>query len=185
MERKKKNIVELTNCSASEYRGMEKLPFRVMTDSVRSMYNIGAVFRTADAFMVEEVILAGISGVPPHPEIAKTALGAEESVAWRHVDDAVAAATELKKEGWRICVLEQTHGSIPLEDFEINDDGKYLLIVGNEVEGVNQRLVDICDFVLEIPQHGVKHSLNVSSSASIAMWHFTVMMNRRHSSGVS
>lgn len=179
MERRKKNIVELTNCSASEYRGMEKLSFRVMTDNVRSMYNIGAVFRTADAFMVEEVILAGISGVPPHPEIAKTALGAEESVAWRHVDDAVAAAAALKEEGWRICVLEQTHGSIPLDEFQIEDGGRYLLIVGNEVEGVDQRLVDMSDHVLEIPQHGVKHSLNVSSSASIAMWHFAVMMNRR------
>ena len=170
MERRKKNIVELTRCSVEEYRGMGKLPLRVMCDNIRSMYNIGAIFRTSDAFCVEEVILAGISGRPPHPEIAKTALGAEESVRWRHVEDAVEEARRLQGEGWKVCVLEQTHNSQALQDFRAERGSRYLLIAGNEVEGVDQRLVDMADHVLEIPQCGVKHSLNVSSSASIALW---------------
>ena len=172
MERRKKNIVELTNCSVREYREMEKLPLRVVADNVRSMYNIGAIFRTSDAFLVDEIILCGISGCPPHPEIAKTALGAEETVRWRHADDPLAVITALKQEGWTICVLEQTHNSIALQRFHPESDRKYVIIAGNEVEGVDQRLIDTCDIVLEIPQHGVKHSLNVSSSASIALWHF-------------
>lgn len=173
VDRKKKNIVELTNCSVSEYKVKEKLPLRVLTDNVRSMYNIGAIFRTSDAFLVEEIILGGISGCPPHPEIAKTALGAEETVAWRHVEDAVEEALRLKEEGWKICTLEQAHNSVALQDFKPGATmEKYVLIVGNEVEGVDQRLVDMSDVVLEIPQHGIKHSLNVSSSASIALWHF-------------
>lgn len=173
VDRRKKNIVELTNCSVSEYKGKEKLPLRVLTDNVRSMYNIGAIFRTSDAFLVDEIILGGISGCPPHPEIAKTALGAEETVAWRHVEDAVEETLRLKEEGWKICTLEQTHNSLSLNDFKPGGGReKYVIIVGNEVEGVNQRLVDLSDVVLEIPQHGIKHSLNVSSSASIALWHF-------------
>lgn len=171
-DRKKKSIIELTNCSAQEYRGLRKLPLRVITDNVRSMYNIGAVFRTSDAFLVDEIILGGISGCPPHPEIAKTALGAEDTVAWRHVDDVVAESARLKEEGWKICCLEQTHGSIPLECLKTQASERYILVVGNEVEGVDQRIVDISDIVLEIPQFGVKHSLNVSSSASIALWEF-------------
>lgn len=172
MNRKKKNIVELTNCSAKEYKELKKLPLKVMADNVRSMYNIGAIFRTSDAFLVDEIILAGISGCPPHPEITKTALGAEETVNWRHCENAVEEVRKLKDEGWKICVLEQTHNSVPLQEFHPDQDAKYLLIAGNEVEGVDQRLVDLSDTVLEIPQYGVKHSLNVSSSASIALWHF-------------
>ncbi len=149
----------------------------MLTDNVRSMYNIGAIFRTADAFLVEEIILGGISGCPPHPEIAKTALGAEETVSWRHVDDAVSEIGRLKEDGWKICVLEQTHGSIPLDKFETKEGERYLLIVGNEVDGVDQRLVDLSDYVLEIPQYGVKHSLNVSSSASIALWQLVSLIN--------
>lgn len=171
MDRKKKSIVELTNCSVAEYKGIDKLPIKVVTDNVRSMYNIGSIFRTSDAFLVDEIILGGISGCPPHPEITKTALGAEETVEWRHVEDAVAAVKELKEQGWTICTLEQTHNSTPLGDFRPQRGARYVLIVGNEVEGVDQRLVDMSDIVLEIPQHGVKHSLNVSSSASIALWH--------------
>ena len=174
MDHRKKNIVELTRCSVEEYRGMRKLPIRVMADNIRSMYNIGAIFRTSDAFCVDEVILAGISGCPPHPEISKTALGAEESVRWRHVDDAVAEALRLKEEGWKVCVLEQTHNSMMLQDFKVDPEERYLLVAGNEVEGVQQRLVDLADAVLEIPQCGVKHSLNVSSSASILLWHFYI-----------
>lgn len=177
MNRKKKNIVELTNCSVSEYRHLEKLPLRVVADNVRSMYNIGAVFRTSDAFLVDKILLCGISGCPPHPEIAKTALGAEETVSWEHCDDAVEAVKKLKGEGWKICVLEQTHNSVPLQQFRPVKGERYALIIGNEVEGVDQRLVDMSDTVLEIPQYGVKHSLNVSSSASIALWQFFIHLH--------
>lgn len=172
---RKKNIIELTRCSQEEYRSKEKLPVAVMTDNVRSMHNIGSIFRTADAFLVKEMILAGISGCPPHPEITKTALGAEESVEWRHVEDAFEEVKRMKEDGWRICVLEQVHGSQPLPCFRRQPDQRYLLVVGNEVSGVDQRIVDEADCVLEIPQHGTKHSLNVSVSAAIALYQLTVI----------
>lgn len=176
MDRKKKNIIELTNCSVRQYKEREKFPIAVLLDNVRSMYNVGAIFRTADAFLLKELILAGITGTPPHPEITKTALGAEESVDWRHVADAFEEASRMKKEGWRICVLEQTHNSIMLQNFQPTERDKYLLVVGNEVDGVDQRIVDIADIVLEIPQYGVKHSLNVSVSAGIALWQMVTGM---------
>lgn len=171
MERKKKNIIELTNCSLGEYACLKKRNIAVLTDDVRSMHNVGSIFRTADAFLIKEIILGGISGCPPHPEISKTALGAEESVEWRHADDSLEEVLRLKGEGWIVCVLEQAHNSIPLQNFEVPKGKKLLLIVGNEVKGVDQRIVDCADYVLEIPQSGVKHSLNVSVSAGIAMWH--------------
>ena len=170
MDREKKNIFELTNCSVSQYLQMEKLPVAVLLDNVRSMYNVGSVFRTSDAFLISEVILCGITGCPPHPEISKTALGAEESVKWRYCESALTAVKDMKKEGWLICVLEQAHGSIPLQNFIPSSDLKYLLVAGNEVEGVSQEIVDLADIILEIPQHGVKHSLNVSVSVGIALW---------------
>ena len=116
------------------------MPVKVLADNVRSMYNIGAVFRTSDAFLVDEIVLGGISGCPPHPEISKTALGAEDTVGWRHVDDTVAEVRRLKAEGWRICTLEQTHNSTRLGDFQPLSGERYVLVVGNEVEGVDQRL---------------------------------------------
>lgn len=176
MERKKKNILELTRCSVADYREIPKIGLRVMADNVRSMHNIGSLFRTSDAFKVDEVILGGISGTPPHTEISKTALGAEDSVAWRHVDSSIDEARRLKGEGWKICCLEQTHNSVPLCDFIPEMGERYLLIVGNEVHGVQQELVDMCDTVLEIPQEGTKHSLNVAASAAIAIWHFYIAL---------
>lgn len=170
MERRKKNIIELTNCSVKEYKVKNKFPVAVLLDNVRSMYNVGAIFRTADAFLIDKVILAGITGKPPHPEITKTALGAEESVEWCHVKDAFQESLKLKEEGWKICVLEQVHESIPLQDFIPDFKNKYLLVAGNEVSGVDQKIVDIADIILEIPQGGVKHSLNVSVSTGIALW---------------
>lgn len=170
--REKKNIIELSNCSVEEYRGLKKIPVKVLADNVRSLYNIGAIFRTSDAFLIDEFILCGISGCPPHPEISKTALGAEDSVRWSYVENAGEKVAALKAEGWRICCLEQTHDSVMLDDFKVERNEKYVLVLGNEVEGVNQQIVDIADVVLEIPQCGVKHSLNVSSSGSIALWHF-------------
>lgn len=170
---KKKNIVELTRCSVEEYHRMEKRPLIVVTDNVRSMHNIGSIFRTADAFLIKEIILGGISGTPPHPEISKTALGAEETVDWCHVKDTFEEVKKLKGEGWKICVLEQAHGSILLNEFKAPKDEKLVLAVGNEVSGVDQRIVDIADYVLEIPQFGTKHSLNVSVSAGIAIYQLT------------
>lgn len=173
MEHRKKNILELTRCSVEEYHGLKKRPLTVVTDNVRSMHNIGSIFRTSDAFLIEEIILGGISGTPPHPEISKTAIGAEDSVAWRHVKDTFREVERLKSEGWKICSLEQTHNSIPLNEFKPGNGERIVLVVGNEVSGVDQRIVDISDCILEIPQYGTKHSLNVSVSTGIALYHLT------------
>lgn len=171
-ERRKKTIGELTRVSCEGYRDIEKLPVIVLADNVRSMHNIGSMFRTADAFLMRGLLLCGISGIPPHPDISKTALGAERSVMWRHEESALDAICELKKEGWKICVAEQTVGSISLEKFLPDKNERYVLVMGNEVEGVDARIVEMADICLEIPQCGVKHSLNVSVCAGIMMWHF-------------
>lgn len=168
----KKSIVELARLSSEEYRRLRKLPVRVMADSVRSMHNIGAIFRTADAFRMDSVVLCGISGRPPHPDLHKTALGAEDTVEWTYAPDALAEARRLRAEGWKLCVVEQTAGSIPLADYAPAADERYVIVMGNEVEGVAQAIADEADVVLEIPQEGTKHSLNVSVCAGIVMWHF-------------
>lgn len=178
MSHLKKNIVELTRCGVETYKDIEKLPIRILSDNVRSMHNIGSIFRTSDAFLIDKVVLAGISGRPPHPEITKTALGAEESVDWEYVKDASDYCRSLQKEGWIICSLEQAHDSVPLNDFRPEKGKSYLIVAGNEVEGVAQEIVDMSDVVLEIPQCGVKHSLNVSVSAGIALWHFFSHLRR-------
>lgn len=172
----KKTIGELTNCSVEEYRTVEKLPFAVLLDNVRSMQNVGSILRTSDAFLVGEVIMAGITGIPPHKEISKTALGAEDSVSWRYVDDAVKECRRMKADGWTVCVLEQAHGSIDLMEFLTEEGKKYLLVVGNEVSGVDQGIVDMADVILEIPMRGVKHSLNVAVSAGMAIWKISCAM---------
>lgn len=154
------------------FRESRKMPLTVVLDNVRSLNNIGAVFRTSDAFAVREICLCGISAPPPSPEIHKTALGAEESVAWRYFPTTLEAIKDLKNEGVRVCALELTHNSVPLQDFIPEHDGKYALVVGNEVLGVDEEVLAECDFCLEIPQQGTKHSLNVSVSTAIAIWHF-------------
>ncbi|MDE6273386.1 MAG: TrmH family RNA methyltransferase [Muribaculaceae bacterium] len=174
----KKNIVDLTRITRDDYRRLEKLPLLLLADNVRSGQNIGSMLRTSDAFMVREVIMAGISPVPPSAEISKTALGAEESVGWRYVEDAVEEVKRLKENGVAIFVLEQIHESIPLQQLDRaieevrkdNPDREILIVVGNEVNGVDQRIVDLADFAIEIPMHGIKHSLNVAVSAGIALW---------------
>lgn len=170
MDSIKKNIAELTNCSVEEYREVEKLPFCILLDNVRSMQNVGSILRTSDAFLVAEVVMAGITGIPPHKEISKTALGAEDSVSWRYVENAVEECAQMKADGWTVCVLEQAHGSIDLMEFSPGEGKKYLLVVGNEVSGVDQRIVDMANIILEIPMHGVKHSLNVAVSTGMAIW---------------
>ncbi len=171
MPHRKKNIVELTRTTLEQYAASPKRPVRLLLDNVRSMQNVGSLLRTCDAFAIEEVVMAGITGCPPHPEISKSALGAEESVRWRHVDDAVAECRRLRSEGWTLLALEQTHGSVPLQDYRPEPGSRCLLVVGNEVEGLSQEIADMADTCLEIPQCGVKHSLNVSVSGAIALWH--------------
>lgn len=172
MDRRKKNIIELTRIGLDDYRSSEKLPLKVVLDNVRSLNNVGSVMRTSDAFLVDEVLLCGITGTPPNPEIHKTALGAEDSVRWSHHSDTVDILRQLQSEGWKVCALEQTHNSVHLNSFSAAKEEKYLIVAGNEIHGVDQRVVDLADIVLEIPQHGTKHSLNVSVSTAIAIWHF-------------
>ena len=174
MDRRKKNIIELTRVSVEEYHNMDKLPLTLMADNVRSAQNIGAMLRTSDAMLLRGMIMAGISAVPPSQEISKTALGAEESVDWRYVADAFDEVKRLKENGVRVYVLEQTHNSIPLQNLSLSGapDEEYLLVAGNEVKGVDQRIVDIADAALEIPMHGIKHSLNVAVSTGMAIWQF-------------
>lgn len=155
---------------AGEWLVADKLPLRLLLDDVRSLNNVGSLLRTSDAFMVDEVVMCGITGTPPNPEIHKTALGAEDSVRWRHADSSVEEVLSLQAQGWKVCVLEQTHNSVMLQDFTPVRGERYALVCGNEVHGVDQRVVDLADVVIEIPQCGAKHSLNVSVSSGIALW---------------
>lgn len=172
--REKKNIIELTRISEAAYRRLLKIPLILLADNVRSAQNIGAMLRTSDALKVGGMVMCGISPVPPSQEISKTALGAEHSVSWRYAADAVEEVRRLSQSGKRIYVLEQAHDSVPLQSLRetVAPGDEAVLVVGNEVEGVDQRIVDMADVVLEIPMHGVKHSLNVSVSAALALWEF-------------
>lgn len=172
MDKTKKNIIELTRIAIDDYKATPKIKLKIVVDNVRSLNNIGSIFRTSDAFLVDEIILCGISGTPPNPDIHKTALGAEESVKWSYNKSTLDAVKCLKETGFTICSLEQAHNSVCLNDFVPVDEYRYALIVGNEVNGVEQSVVDISDFVIEIPQCGTKHSLNVAVSTGIAIWHF-------------
>ena len=158
--------------SVDEFRQAEKLPLVVVLDSVRSLYNVGSVFRTCDAFRVSGVVLCGITATPPNAEIHKTALGAEDSVAWHYYKDTMEAVSWLRKEGYCLLAIEQCEGSTMLTDFRPEKDKKYAVVLGNEVKGVQQQVVDACDGCLEIPQFGTKHSMNVSVTAGIVIWHF-------------
>lgn len=166
----KKTILELNRINTEQFHEAPKIPVSVMLDDIRSLNNIGSVFRTADAFTISHIYLCGITATPPSPEIHKTALGAEYSVGWTYHADAVALAKELTEQGKVICALEQVHGSIPLQEFKFDPKEEYVIVAGNEVKGVNQEIVDIARYAIEIPQCGTKHSLNVSISAGIALW---------------
>ncbi len=156
--------------TVEEYRLQRKTPLTVIVDNVRSLNNIGSIFRTADGFAATEVVLCGISACPPSAEIHKTALGAEQSVDWRHFGSTVEAIGRLRAEGWTIVCLEQVSDSTMLEDFSPEPGKKYAIVIGNEVDGVDPAAVDAADIWLEIPQSGTKHSLNVAVSAALAMW---------------
>lgn len=166
----KKTIWDLGRPSVEEYHGRPKLPIALIADNIRSLNNIGSLFRTSDAFLVERIALCGITACPPSPEIHKTALGAEYSVDWSYYPRTVDAISALRADGFTICCLEQVKGSVALDSFRPDPTGKYAVIVGHEVDGVSQEAVDAADICLEIPQYGTKHSLNVSVSAALALW---------------
>ena len=168
----KKSILDLDRLSTEQYQQVDKLPFVVVLDNVRSAHNVGSAFRTADSFKIDKVWLCGICAVPPSAEIHKSALGAEDSVAWEHVDDTMDAIRTLKEEGYIIVSAEQTVGSVMLNEFVPEKGKRYAVVFGNEVAGVSQEVVDASDFSLEIPQFGTKHSLNVSVSVGVILWHF-------------
>lgn len=169
---KKKTMTELARVSCDEYHSLTKLPVIVVLDDVRSLNNIGSVFRTADAFLMEKIYLCGITAAPPHPDIHKTALGAENSVEWRYFPTVMNAVDCLKGDGYKVCSIEQVNGSVSLSDFHVDRREKYALIFGNEVKGVSQEVVDVSDLCIELPQFGTKHSLNVAVTAGIVMWEF-------------
>ena len=178
MKNRKLKITEMGRMNVEEFRASEKMPLVVVLDDVRSMYNVGSVFRTADAFRVEAIYLCGITAQPPHPEIHKTALGAEDTVAWKHFPSALGAVQSLKQQGYTVYSIEQCEGATMLNEMSnVNcqmstDNPRFALILGNEVKGVHQEVVDASDGCIEIPQFGTKHSLNVSTTAGIVIWEF-------------
>ncbi|MCF0196724.1 MAG: RNA methyltransferase [Bacteroidaceae bacterium] len=169
---RKLHVTEMGRISVSEFKESKKTPLVVVLDHVRSLYNVGSVFRTADAFRLEGIRLCGITATPPNVEIHKTALGAEDSVAWEYEKETITAVENLRAEGYTVLAIEQCEGSTMLQDFDIDDTRKYAIVFGNEVSGVQQSVVDVCDGCIEIPQFGTKHSMNVSVTAGIVIWHF-------------
>ncbi|MBQ9878545.1 MAG: RNA methyltransferase [Bacteroidales bacterium] len=163
---------ELGRVSPAEYRQRQPGGVVVVLDNIRSAHNVGSAFRTADAFGVDRIYLCGICACPPSAEIHKSALGAEQSVAWEHCDDTLAAVESLRAQGYVIVCVEQTEGAVSLEDFVREDGRRYAVVFGNEVDGVQQSVADAADIVLEIPQWGTKHSLNVSVAVGVILWHF-------------
>lgn len=172
-KRQKLQMEEMGRMTADEFHKAEKTPVVLVADEIRSLNNIGSLFRTADAFRLEGIVLCGTTGTPPHPEIHKTALGAEYSVEWSQSPTALEAVRSLKGRGYVTLALEQARGSVSLERLPVKRGGRYALVVGNEVRGVGQAVVDEVDACVEIPQFGTKHSLNVSVSAGIALWELT------------
>ena len=169
---RKLKITELNRLTTEEFKSRKKTPLVIVLDNVRSLHNVGSVFRTSDAYLVETVCLCGITSTPPHAEIHKSALGAENSVDWVYFEDTLEAIKELKTKGFEVLAIEQAEGSTMLNQLEINPAGKYAVVLGNEVKGVQQAVVDACDGCIEIPQYGTKHSLNVSVTAGIIIWEF-------------
>ena len=169
---RKLKITELNRISAEEYREVEKLPLIVVLDDVRSLHNVGSVFRTSDAFRIKSIYLCGITAVPPHAELHKTALGAEFTVDWKYFKDTTDAIEELKSLNYIVYSIEQVSGSIMLDQLELDATENYAIVLGNEVKGVRQEVIDLCDGSIEIPQFGTKHSLNVSVTAGIVIWDF-------------
>ena len=168
----KLKLEELGRIDVETFKQSSKTPLVIVLDNVRSMHNVGAVFRTADAFLVEKILLCGITPQPPHREIHKAALGATESVDWAYFESVTEALQSLKSEGYRVVGVEQTTGSQMITEFDFTKNSKYALVLGNEVEGISDEVLSLCDDFLEIPQLGTKHSLNVSVCGGIVMWEF-------------
>ena len=167
---RKLSMDELNRKSVDEFKRSKKIPVIVVMDNIRSMHNIGSVFRTADAFLLEAIYLCGYTAQPPHRDINKTALGATETVVWKHFTTTVDAVKELHTNGYKIYAIEQVENSISLEKFNIRADEKTAVVFGNEVEGVQQEVIAMCEGCIEIPQLGMKHSLNISVAAGIVLW---------------
>ena len=167
---KKLTSDELNRLDITEFKAVKKSPFIVVLDNIRSLNNIGSVFRSSDAFLVESIYLCGITAQPPHKDIHKTALGATDSVNWKYFESTNLAIAELKNEGYKIVSVEQAERSIMLQDFEVLNSEKYALVLGHEVKGVDQEIIDQSDYVLEIPQFGTKHSFNISVTTGIVLW---------------
>jgi tRNA G18 (ribose-2'-O)-methylase SpoU len=167
---RKLRMDELPRKNQDEFRNAEKLPVILLLENIRSMHNVGSIFRTADAFLAEAIYLCGYTPKPPHRDIHKTALGSTETVLWKYFDTAAEIVKILKKDGCRIIGVEQVTGSIPLQEFEISDSERTVFIFGNEVDGVSEDLLIYCDDCIEIPQFGMKHSLNVAVAAGMVLW---------------
>ncbi len=170
MERRKLSMPELNRLSTEEFRAAEKFPLTVILDDIRSQNNTGSVFRTCDAFLIEKIYLCGITATPPHREIHKTALGAEESVKWEYCASATEAILQLRKSGYLVLALEHTTSSLNIRDYMIPEGSKIALVFGNEVQGVSEEAINLADACLEIPQFGTKHSINVSVAVGITLW---------------
>lgn len=168
---------ELNRLTPEAFKSVDKIPLVIILDNIRSQHNVGAVFRTSDAFLVEKIYLCGITAVPPNAEIHKAALGAEDTVSWEHVSNTLEIVLKLKKEGFKIISVEQVENSISLPEFNIEPGEKYAVVLGNEVKGVLQEVVDASDYCIEIPQLGTKHSLNISVCAGIVIWDFFKMLS--------
>ena len=169
---RKLNTEEIIRLTPEEFKETPKIPLVVILDNVRSLHNVGSVFRTADAYCVKKVILCGITATPPNAEIHKSALGAEFSVDWAYYKETTEAVNELKQAGYTVLAIEQAHDSINMDTFKAEKGNKYAVILGNEVKGVQQSVIDLSDGCLELPQFGTKHSLNVSVTAGIVIWEF-------------
>lgn len=176
MKNRKLLNIELGRVSASEYKKLPESGIVLVLDNIRSAHNVGSAFRTADSFKIDKLVLCGICAVPPSAEIHKSALGAEDSVEWEHFQRTQDAVAALKAAGYTTVAVEQTVNSVKLNDFKPVPGSKYALIFGNEVDGVQQDVVDASDFSLEIPQWGTKHSLNVSVSVGVILWHFRLFI---------
>lgn len=175
---KKLSMDELGRVSTEEFKEQEKTPLVVVLDNVRSMYNVGSLFRTCDGFAVEALYLCGITACPPHKEIAKTALGATESVCWKHFDSTVEAVNDLKAQGYRVWAVEQVDTSVSLEEYAPAKGEKAAIVLGNEVFGVDDEVLALCDGAIEIPQYGTKHSFNVSVAGAIVIWEISKKFSR-------
>ncbi|HIP37096.1 MAG TPA: TrmH family RNA methyltransferase [Crocinitomix sp.] len=184
MKNRKLKLQELGRISVKEFKEAKKTPLIIVLDNVRSLNNIGSVFRSADAFRIEKIYLCGITAQPPHRDIHKTALGATESVEWEYVEDTVELIKKLKHNNIVTLSIEQAENSLKLNEFTPNYNQKYAIVMGNEVDGVQQKVIDACDYVLEIPQIGTKHSLNISVCTGVVLWDiFAKLKNSKPISG--